>query len=263
MDSREPPQSSPPSRIDSPKTGRPRKYSPDGTILSPTPLSSYAPADLNPTSDEPPARKSRGRPTGSGKKQLDALGVGGRHLPPHLILVNRGEDIAAKITSFCEEGPRLVCILSACGAVSSATLRLPTRGTVSYEGRYQIISLSGAFNPFEDEGGFGTSGMSVALAGADGKLVGGSVCGMLVAASEIQIVVGSFIVEGKKKSSPNEKSGPSPAETPSGSQVVNSGTSPLTPTSAKSQGVSRNLDLNLDPNSGTGTNSGTVREPDS
>ncbi|KAI9081683.1 hypothetical protein K1719_036337 [Acacia pycnantha] len=271
MDSRKPPQSSPPSRIDSPKKrGRPRKYAPDGsTILAPTPLSSYAPADLSPTSDEPPAKKSRGRPAGSGKKQLDALGVGGgTHLTPHVILVNNGEDIAAKIKSFCEEGPRQVCILSAHGEVNSATLRQPN-GTVNYKGLHQIISLSGSFDTSE-EGGRRTGGMSVSLAGDDGNMVGGSVSGMLVAASEIRVIVSSFIVEGKKKSIPKEKSGPSPAATPSGTQVVmNPGASSVTPTSATtSQGAQViSSDENDDSSSQSGSGSGhgfhsTVREPD-
>ncbi|KAI9073633.1 hypothetical protein K1719_044398 [Acacia pycnantha] len=272
MDSREPPQSSPPSRIDSPKKrGRPMKYSPDGsTILAPTPLSSYGPADLSPTSDEPPAKKSRGRPSGSGKKQLDALGVGGTNFTPHVILVNIGEDIAAKVTSFCEEGPRQVCILSAHGQVSRATLRQPS-GTVYYEGRYQIISLSGSFDTSE-EGGCRTGVMSVSLAGINGKMMGGSVSGMLVAASKIQVIVSSFIVEGKKNSIPKEKSGPSPAPTPSGTQVVNPGASSVTPTSATSQGVlSNSSDENDDSSTQRGSGSGsghgtgfdsTVREPD-
>lgn len=63
------------------KRGRPRKYSPDGGNialgLAPTPMSSSSgPGDLSGTpSGEPSAKKNRGRPPGSGKKQLDALGM--------------------------------------------------------------------------------------------------------------------------------------------------------------------------------------------
>ncbi|KAI9081689.1 hypothetical protein K1719_036343 [Acacia pycnantha] len=199
MDSREPPQSLPGIYSPKIKRGRPRKYSPDQKRgrprkYTPLPLSSYVPADLSPTSDEPPAKKSRGRQAGSGKKKLDALGVGVTYLTPHVILVNIGE------------------------------------------GLYQIISLSGSFNTSE-EGACRTGGMRVSLAGDDGIMLGGSVSGMLVAASEIRVIVSSFIVEGKKKSIPKEKTGPSPAATPSGTQVVNSGASSVTPTSATSQGV--------------------------
>lgn len=73
------------------KRGRPRKYSPDGNIalgLSPTPvtpISSGVPptdsgsggggGDTEGPSSENPSKKARGRPPGSGKKQLDALGI--------------------------------------------------------------------------------------------------------------------------------------------------------------------------------------------
>jgi len=50
------------------KRGRPRKYSPDGNIaLGLVPNHAAA-------SSETPAKKHRGRPPGSGKKQMDALG---------------------------------------------------------------------------------------------------------------------------------------------------------------------------------------------
>ncbi|RWW65602.1 hypothetical protein BHE74_00027085 [Ensete ventricosum] len=45
------------------------------------------------------------------------------------------QDIAAKIMSFSQQGPRAVCILSANGAVSTVTLRqsATSGGTVTYE----------------------------------------------------------------------------------------------------------------------------------
>ena len=68
------------------KRGRPRKYTTDGNIalgLSPTPVSSgispgYADSGsggvTHDVASENPSKKNRGRPPGSGKKQLDALG---------------------------------------------------------------------------------------------------------------------------------------------------------------------------------------------
>jgi len=71
------------------KRGRPRKYTPDGNIalgLSPTPIHSGMSAGQADSSggagsgvmpdvaSEHPSKKHRGRPPGSGKKQLDALG---------------------------------------------------------------------------------------------------------------------------------------------------------------------------------------------
>ena len=45
------------------------------------------------------------------------------------------QDIGSKITTFSQQGPRTVCILSANGAVCNVTLRQPamTGGTVTYE----------------------------------------------------------------------------------------------------------------------------------
>ncbi|PON45355.1 PPC domain containing protein [Parasponia andersonii] len=194
------------------KRGRPRKYSPDGNIalgLTPTPIASsnVAHGDSSGTpSSEPSAKKNRGRPPGSGKKQLDALGAGGVGFTPHVIMVKAGEDIASKVMSFSQQGPRTVCILSANGAICNVTLRQPAMsgGTISYEGRYEIISLSGSFLLSENNGTRSrTGGLSVSLAGADGRVVGGGVAGMLMAASPVQVIVGSFIADGKKSHSNN------------------------------------------------------------
>ncbi|KAE8797264.1 AT-hook motif nuclear-localized protein 10-like [Hordeum vulgare] len=44
-----------------------------------------------------------------------------------------------------------------------------------------------------------TSGLSVSLARSDGRVVGGCVAGMLMAATHVQVVVGSFIAKGNRK----------------------------------------------------------------
>ncbi|GAB4834724.1 hypothetical protein Ancab_032987 [Ancistrocladus abbreviatus] len=192
------------------KRGRPRKYSPDGGSnialgLAPTPISSAGATqgDSGGTpSSEGPSKRNRGRPAGSGKKQLDALGNCGVGFTPHVIFVKAGEDIASKIMAFSQQGPRTVCILSANGSICNVTLRQPAMsgGTVTYEGRFEIISLSGSFL-LSDNGGSShvrTGGLSVSLAGSDGRVLGGGVAGMLMAATPVQIIVGSFIADGKK-----------------------------------------------------------------
>ncbi|KAG4379013.1 hypothetical protein GLYMA_17G155200v4 [Glycine max] len=129
------------------KRGRPRKYSPDGSIalgLAPTHTSPPASAaagggsagdSAGTASADAPAKKHRGRPPGSGKKQLDALGAGGVGFTPHVIMVESGEDITAKIMAFSQQGPRTVCILSAIGAIGNVTLRQPAMsgGIATYE----------------------------------------------------------------------------------------------------------------------------------
>nr|XP_009600976.1 AT-hook motif nuclear-localized protein 1-like [Nicotiana tomentosiformis] len=120
----------------------------------------------------------------------------GANFTPHIITINTGEDVTMKIISFSQQGPRAICILSANGVISSVTLRQPdsSGGTLTYEGRFEILSLTGSFMPSETGGMRNRSGgMSVSLASPDGRVVGGGVAGLLVAASPVQIVVGSFL----------------------------------------------------------------------
>lgn len=168
---------------------------------------------------------------------MDALGIGGTGFTPHVILAEAGEDIAAKLMAFCHQGLRTVCILSATGAICNVTLRQSetSGGGVSYEGQFEIISLSGSTRHSENNSGHNRmSNLSVSLAGPDGRVLGGEVVGMLTAASLVQIIVGSFVADGKKSSSSNPKSGP--AVTPSSQMVTFGG--PVTPTTPTSQGNS-------------------------
>ncbi|PHT66668.1 AT-hook motif nuclear-localized protein 1 [Capsicum annuum] len=120
-------------------------------------------------------------------ESFDLLGTTGFGLTPHIVSVNAGEDVAYKIMLFSQNAPRAVCILSATGAISNVTLRQTFGGTVTYEGRFDIVSLSGSFIPSEissqqsKKGGF-----SVSLARSDGRIFGGGVAGVLTAASPVQ-----------------------------------------------------------------------------
>ncbi|XP_020218576.1 AT-hook motif nuclear-localized protein 7 [Cajanus cajan] len=185
------------------KRGRPRKYGPDGSVtmaLSPMPISSSAPSSNDFSSGK--RGKMRGMDYKASKKVgLDYLGdfnacSDGTNFMPHIITVNAGEDITMKVISFSQQGPRAICILSANGVISNVTLRQPdsSGGTLTYEGRFEILSLSGSFMPTDNQGTRSRSGgMSVSLASPDGRVVGGGVAGLLVAASPVQVVVGSFL----------------------------------------------------------------------
>ncbi|KAG7028275.1 AT-hook motif nuclear-localized protein 13 [Cucurbita argyrosperma subsp. argyrosperma] len=271
------------------KRGRPRKYSPDGNIalgLSPTPVtSSAAPGDsAGMHSADPRPKKNRGRPPGTGKKQMDALGTGGVGFTPHVILVKPGEDIASKVVAFSQQGPRTVCVLSAHGAVCNVTLHQPTMAAGSFtpsikifllviftldslilksngkektfsgciisfehkvspvlllfnlmQGRYEIISLSGNFLISDSNGNRNRTGrLSVSLASADGQVLGG-ITDMLTAASTVQVIVGSFLVDGKKLDSSTQKSGPSSTSP----NMLNFST-PAAATGCLSEGASNN-----------------------
>ncbi|KAL5743122.1 hypothetical protein ACOSP7_029854 [Xanthoceras sorbifolium] len=197
------------------KRGRPRKYDSEGNLrtlpssYNKTAVASSSPPgfSLTPSPDFSSSKRGRGRPPGSGNWQLLAsLGelfanTAGGDFTPHIVTVNTGEDVAGKILSFSHKGPRGICVLSANGAVSNVTIRQPgsSGGILTYEGRFELLSLSGSFT-VTDTGGVRnrTGGLSVSLAGPDGRVIGGGVAGLLLAASPIQIVVGSFTPNGYK-----------------------------------------------------------------
>ncbi|THU53449.1 hypothetical protein C4D60_Mb10t14530 [Musa balbisiana] len=199
------------------KRGRPRKYGSDGMALALSPTSGSV-SPFSPASSD--AKRGRGRPPGSGKRQLlAALGEwfacsAGGSFTPHVVTIATGEDVAARILSFSQKGPRAICILSANGAISNVTLRQPgsSGGTLTYEGRFEILSLSGSFT-ISETGGIRsrTGGISVSLAGPDGRVIGGGVAGLLLAASPIQVVVGSFMpnVYKEKQAKPTHQAQPS------------------------------------------------------
>ncbi|KHG15595.1 Putative DNA-binding ESCAROLA -like protein [Gossypium arboreum] len=198
------------------KRGRPRKYGPDGSVtmaLSPKPISTAAPPPVIDFSAGKRAKVKSPMSFPKTKYELENLGewvacsVGG-NFAPHIITVNAGEDVTMKIISFSQQGPRAICILSANGVISSVTLRQPdsSGGTLTYEGRFEILSLSGSFMP-NDTGGTRSrsGGMSVSLASPDGRVVGGGVAGLLVAAGPVQVVVGSFLAGNQHEQKPKKQ----------------------------------------------------------
>lgn len=209
------------------KRGRPRKYGPNGamgtsgTILSPTPISA---TPLPPSGDFPDVKPGTEQASGGfpsdkkGKPRVNASEAKPKHrngaenlgdelacstggtFTPHVLIVNPGEDVSMKIIALSQQGPRSICIISASGVISNVTLRqTDTSGaTLTYEGRFQILSLTGSFIPTEVGGSrLGRSGgISISLISVDGRVVGGVLAGLLIAASPVQIIVGSFLPSG-------------------------------------------------------------------
>ncbi|OIT20974.1 PREDICTED: AT-hook motif nuclear-localized protein 5-like [Nicotiana attenuata] len=190
------------------KRGRPRKYGPDGGAkmsLGLSPLSS-SPSTGSIT---PGPKRAKGRPPGSGwKQQLAPLGEwmnnsAGLAFTPHVLHINVGEDVAAKLLAFAEQRPRALCVLTANGAVSAVTLRPPASSgsTVTYEGRFEILCLSGSYLVSESGGPRDrTGGISISVSSPDGHVLGGAIGGRLIAASPVQVVVCSFVYGPKVKS---------------------------------------------------------------
>ncbi|KAJ0966681.1 hypothetical protein J5N97_023598 [Dioscorea zingiberensis] len=171
------------------KRGRPRKYGPDG-------LSSF------PAATAAAPKRGRGRPPGTGRRQQ--MGFLGHLIPApadrmslnaHMMIIDAGEDITGKIISFAEEGPKPICVLSANGTVSTVTLRQPlaSSGMVTYEGRFEIINLTGSLMLTETaQSPNRIEGFNISLANTDGRIIGGVVSGMTIAATPVQVVLGIF-----------------------------------------------------------------------
>ncbi|KAI3442878.1 AT-hook motif nuclear-localized protein [Psidium guajava] len=216
------------------RRGRPRKYGSDGSLI----LSPSSPPFGLPS---PPSRgryRVRGRGRGNGNRQfLASLGevfasTAGGDFTPHVVTVNTGEDVAGKVETFAQGGARGICVLSANGAVSNVTIRRPgsSGGLLTYEGRFEILTLSGSFT-ITDCGGVKsrTGGLSISLAGPDGRVIGGGIAGLLVAASPIQIVIGSFMPNGFKphKRKYTRRQGTAPAPAAMGGPDAVQGASPI------------------------------------
>ncbi|XP_057962803.1 AT-hook motif nuclear-localized protein 14 isoform X1 [Malania oleifera] len=207
------------------KRGRPRKYGTSeqgGTkaASSPPPSSAVHLSSFSPTRRDQSFGAAAGgsvsSSSGSSKKsQLPALGNAGQGFTPHIINVSAGEDVAQKIMFFMQQSKRELCILSASGSISNASLRQPAMsgGNVTIEGRFEILSLSGSY--VRTELGGRTGGLSVCLSTTDGQVLGGGVGGPLKAAGPVQVIVGTFLIDAKTDVSAGVKGDASLSKLPS------------------------------------------------
>ncbi|MCD7457982.1 AT hook motif domain containing protein, expressed [Datura stramonium] len=158
---------------------------------------------------------------------------------PRIIVVKTGEDVASKIMSFFLNGQRSICFLSAIGELSKVTLRkaVLSNGTVTYEGRFRIFSLSGSF-VLSENSGQALGGLSVSVTGSDGQNFGGVVAGTLTAASSVQVLVGSFVEDGPEdpKSSDDSEASSSTLSNSSLSGMMGANIPPSRGTSGGSSG---------------------------
>ncbi|KAK4493183.1 hypothetical protein RD792_017957 [Penstemon davidsonii] len=207
------------------KRGRPRKYGHSAAVSSAlSPSTSTSVPILGGLT-----QKRRGRPSGTGRKhQLSPLGsfpnpgmgisiytcsvnygkeiiyylgivCGSLYnaavgtMAAHVINIAAGEDIKKKILSFIQ-GQRAIVILSGHGSVSAANIKISSSGgSVTYEGRYDIVNLSGSYINDVEAPHCSTSDLKVTLAGPDGHVIGGIIEGVLIAASPVQVIAGSLI----------------------------------------------------------------------
>ncbi|KAM0001267.1 putative AT-hook motif nuclear-localized protein 15-29 [Helianthus debilis subsp. tardiflorus] len=82
--------------------------------------------------------------------------------------------------------------MSASGTVMNVTLRQPSAAgsVMTLQGRFEILSLTGAFLPGPAPPG--STGLTIYLAGGKGQVVGESVVGSLVASGPVMVIAATF-----------------------------------------------------------------------
>lgn len=140
-------------------------------------------------------RRPRGRPTGSKNKPKPPIFVtrdSPNALRSHVMEIASGNDVAESIAQFARRRQRGVCVVSGSGSVANVTIRQPAApgAAVALQGRFEILSLAGAFLPGPSPPG--ATGLTVYLSGGQGQVVGGSVVGPLVAVGPVMIIAATF-----------------------------------------------------------------------
>ena len=143
----------------------------------------------------PANRRPRGRPPGSKNKPKPPIFVtrdSPNALRSHVMEIAGGADIAESIAHFARRRQRGVCVLSGAGTVADVALRQPAApgAVVALRGRFEILSLTGAFLPGPSPPG--ATGLTVYLAGGQGQVVGGIVVGSLTAAGPVMVMASTF-----------------------------------------------------------------------
>ncbi|KAJ6799126.1 DNA-binding protein [Iris pallida] len=171
--------------------GRHKQVAPDN---NPNPTNSSSSNTTGRTNSNSSIRRPRGRPTGSRNKPKPPVVVARERadaLRSHVLQIASGADIVGAVASFARRRQRGVSVLSGSGAVDGTSFRQPGGGdAVALRGRFEILSLSGAFLPSPATAA--ASGMTVYLCGGEGQVVGGNVVGELVASGPVMVVAATF-----------------------------------------------------------------------
>ncbi|XAR62083.1 hypothetical protein NMG60_11016694 [Bertholletia excelsa] len=146
-------------------------------------------------------RRPRGRPPGSKNKPKPPVIItrdaGDPPMSPYVLELPGGADVVDAIGRFCRRRGIGLCVLTASGTVANVTLRQPSTApppgaTVTFHGRFDILSLSATVLPPGQAMPPVANGFTISLAGPQGQIVGGAVAGPLLAAGTVYVVAASF-----------------------------------------------------------------------
>ncbi|KAI4308181.1 hypothetical protein L6164_031282 [Bauhinia variegata] len=158
----------------------------------------------------PSSKKPRGRPPGSKNKPKPPLVITKEDehaLKPAIIDVPAGSDVVETIVRFALHRNVSVTVLSGTGVLSNVRLRHPVSPNryLSYTGQYPMLSLYGSYinnshslhspsNPSSSAAAvpLPPPSFGVCLLGPQGNCFGGIVCGEVIAATAIMVVVTTF-----------------------------------------------------------------------
>ncbi|KAL3521127.1 hypothetical protein ACH5RR_019276 [Cinchona calisaya] len=140
-------------------------------------------------------RRPRGRPPGSKNKPRPPIVItkeSPNALRSHVLEITSGSDVVECISTFAQRRHRGVSVLSGSGIVTNVNLRQPAAvgGVITLHGRFEILSLSGAFLPAPSPPV--ATGLTVYLGGGQGQVVGGTVVGPLMASGPVMVIAATF-----------------------------------------------------------------------
>ncbi|CAN6444110.1 unnamed protein product [Victoria cruziana] len=151
------------------------------------------------------ARKPRGRPPGSKNKPKPPIVItreAENAMRPHVLELAAGCDVVENVARFAQRHHLGICVISGRGTVANVSLHnltgvassgRPNAGTITFHGRFDILSLSGTYLlPSSPSSHPPSSSFTISLAGAQGQVVGGTVAGSLIAASPVVLVAAAF-----------------------------------------------------------------------
>ncbi|BBN01788.1 protein MpATHOOK2 [Marchantia polymorpha subsp. ruderalis] len=153
-------------------------------------------------------KRGPGRPPGSGKKKFlksdspsstgGGSGVHRQALPieAQILHILPEEDVAKVVTDFCQNAGLPMCVMSANGEISTIHFKnevKPRDVSTIHQGLREIISMSGCVMPLDGEGDKRwISRFTVLLADSEGRIVGGGISDSMIAASKVQVILGSY-----------------------------------------------------------------------